>query len=337
MIALSGEYIGMATDAEGRFRFQETRMFGPLHKIAIPLLLWPSPMHAQPTPPIIDVHVHSFGLQRRPDGSPAPLPCLNDRRPCDNHPSAFTTDEAVVAGVVGAMKRHNIVLGVLLGGPLQDDYLRAGEGRFIRGAKDRSFGGPSADSVRTLLGSGAAGAVGELVPPYLGISPADSMFEPYLALAEEFDVPVLMHVAGIGGRFPAYRSSMGRPLLLEGVLKKHPALRLYVENAGYPFGEEMVALLYMYPNVYVDVSTITWLIPRPAFHDYLRRIVRAGFGDRIMFGTDQFGYPEITATAIAAIESATFLTSVQKRDIFYNNAARFLRLSPAQIAQHHGK
>jgi predicted TIM-barrel fold metal-dependent hydrolase len=84
------------------------------------------------------------------------------------------------------------------------------------------------------------------------------------------------------------------------------------------------------------VSTITWLIPRAAFHDYLRRIVQAGFGDRVMFGTDQIGYPEIAAAAIAAIESASFLTSAQKRDIFYNNAARFLRLSPAQIARHHG-
>jgi hypothetical protein len=30
--------------------------------------------------------------------------------------------------------------------------------------------------------------------------------------------------------------------------------------------------------------------------------------------------------AIEAIESAEFLTAEQKRDIFYNNAVRFLRL-----------
>jgi predicted TIM-barrel fold metal-dependent hydrolase len=29
------------------------------------------------------------------------------------------------------------------------------------------------------------------------------------------------------------------------------------------------------------------------------------------------------------------LTEEQKRDIFYNNAARFLRLSDADIAKHH--
>ncbi len=312
-------------------------MFLGVRDIGLPILLLTGMAQAQQTPPIIDMHVHSFGPQVTTDGRPAPIPCLNDRVPCHNRPSAFTSKEAIIAAVVGAMKRHNIVMAVLLGGPLDEDYLRAGEGRFIRAADDSFFGGPSPDSVRAMLARGTAKAIGELVPAYLGVSPADSAFDPYFALGAEFDVPVLVHGAGIGGRFPTFRSGMGRPLLLEDVLKRHPTLRLYVENAGYPFGDEMVAILYMYSNVYVDVSTITWLIPRTAFHDYLRRIVRAGFGDRIMFGTDQFGFPETTARAIEAIESAGFLTAAQKRDIFYNNAARFLRLSPEQIAKHHGR
>ena len=39
--------------------------------------------------------------------------------------------------------------------------------------------------------------------------------------------------------------------------------------------------------------------------------------------------------AIAGVETATFLSPQQKRDIFYNNAARFLRLSDEQRADHH--
>jgi hypothetical protein len=35
------------------------------------------------------------------------------------------------------------------------------------------------------------------------------------------------------------------------------------------------------------------------------------------------------------IEEASFLSEEQKRDIFYNNAARFLRFSAAEIAKHH--
>jgi hypothetical protein len=55
---------------------------------------------------------------------------------------------------------------------------------------------------------------------------------------------------------------------------------------------------------------IDWALPREEFHTYLRALVEG-------------------------IESASFLTPEQKRDIFYNTAARFLRLSPEEIARHH--
>jgi len=38
-------------------------------------------------------------------------------------------------------------------------------------------------------------------------------------------------------------------------------------------------------------------------------------------------FPEAIGMAIEGIESASFLTVEQKRDIFYNNAPRFLRLN----------
>ena len=56
-----------------------------------------------------------------------------------------------------------------------------------------------------------------------------------------------------------------------------------------------------------------------------------------MFGSDQMVWPKVIGMAIDGIESASFLTQEQKRDIFYNNAARFLRLSKDVIAGHHGR
>jgi uncharacterized protein len=41
--------------------------------------------------------------------------------------------------------------------------------------------------------------------------------------------------------------------------------------------------------------------------------------------------------AVAVIEEAPFLSDEQKRDILYNNAARFLRLTEEEIARHHGR
>ena len=97
-------------------------------------------------------------------------------------------------------------------------------------------------------------------------------------------------------------------------------------HAGYPYIEETIGIMAVYPQVYVDVGAIDWIIPRAAFHEYLRLFVQAGFGDRIMFGSDQVVWPDVIATAIEAIETADFLTSQQKRNIFFNNAARFLEL-----------
>ena len=93
-------------------------------------------------------------------------------------------------------------------------------------------------------------------------------------------------------------------------------MRLYVENAGYPFADEMVALMIQYPQVYADVSTITWLIPRTAFHDYLERLVRAGFGKHLMFGSDQMIWPEAIGIGVESVDAAAFLTRQQRSDIF---------------------
>ena len=54
-----------------------------------------------------------------------------------------------------------------------------------------------------------------------------------------------------------------------------------------------------------------------------------------MFGSDNMVWPETIGRSIDVIQQAPFLSEAQKRDIFYNNAARFLRLDAATIARHH--
>ena len=91
--------------------------------------------------------------------------------------------------------------------------------------------------------------------------------------------------------------------------------------------DDMVAMLYAHPQLYVDVGIIVYAFPRAEFYRYLQRLFEAGFGRRIMFGSDQMIWPQAIEKAIESIEAAPFLTADQKRDIFYNNANRFLRLN----------
>ena len=105
-------------------------------------------------------------------------------------------------------------------------------------------------------------------------------------------------------------------------------------HAGWPFLEDMKALMYAHPQVYVDVSVICWNLPREEFHNYLKGLTDAGFVKRIMFGSDQMTWPAEIANGIEAVNAAPFLSLQQKADIFYFNAANFLELSQDQINQH---
>lgn len=106
-------------------------------------------------------------------------------------------------------------------------------------------------------------------------------------------------------------------------------------HAGWPWLQETLALLYVYPRLFVDLGVLGWALPAEEFHRYLEALVTAGFGERILFGSDQMIWPETIGRSIAAVELAPFLSERQKRDILYWNAARFLRLSRDEIERHH--
>ena len=83
-------------------------------------------------------------------------------------------------------------------------------------------------------------------------------------------------------------------------------------------------------HVYVDVAGLIWSYPIKEVNRYIERLVEGGFEDRVMFGTDQMIWPKLMAYSISIIQNADYLTTEEKRDILYNNAARFLRLDNPQ-------
>ena len=226
------------------------------------------------------------------------------------------------------MDRYNIVKAFLSGvdPAVVQQWVAAAPGRFIAAPFILEPGEPDLETLKRAYAAGFSG-MGEIATQLTGVSPNDpTTLEPYFALAEDRDLPVLIHTLGIGPYLPGFRSAMGSPLLLEEVLVRHPKLRLFVENTGYPYRDEMIAMMTQYPQLHEDVSTISWVLPRAAFYDYLQALVRAGLGKRVMFGSDQMRWPDKIGEAIEAIEQAPFLTDEQKRDILYHNAVRFLRL-----------
>jgi uncharacterized protein len=322
----------------------------------------PSAPPAVRPPPIIDMHMHAMpiaGFAELLAGPPVPhcVPMTSypgpdaDRSwleifqmadpPCDAIWSPVTDDEALAA-TLEIMQRRNIVAAVT-SGPLLQRWRQAAPELII---PSLLFGpgpqAPSVDTLREWFTRGDYAVLGEVTAQYAGIAADDPEMAPYWALAEELDFPVNIHI-GTGpvgaphAVWPAYRARLHSPLQLEEVLVRHPRLRIFIGHAAWPMLDDLLAVLWTHPQLHLDVSVINWALPRPEFHRYLRRIVEAGFGKRILFGSDQMVWPDAIGLAIEAIESADFLTEEQRRDILYNNAARFLRLSDDEIARHHGR
>ncbi|MEO7996120.1 MAG: amidohydrolase family protein [Gemmatimonadaceae bacterium] len=282
--------------------------------------------------PIIDIHLHAFAYDAY--GSPAPP---NEMTGLVPH---FDSDSAAMYALFDTLRHYNVVRAVASGPLAQVQKWRAANRDVIMGG---AYTGPR-DSllplaeIEQLVTAGELQVLGELGLQYRGLAPAAPELAPYWNYAAAHKIPVAIHtgLSDSGTPFdccPRFRARLGNPLLLEDVLVQHPGLRVNVMHAGYPFLEETKALLTIYPDVYVDVGVINWAIPRAEFHGYLKALVDAGFANRVMFGSDQMVWPEAIGLAIEGIKSATFLTAAQKQGIFYDNAARFLRLTPAEIAR----
>ena len=329
-----------------------------MKKLLIPLLLLTQAASAQTSfgefdpeslPPIIDVHFHAVVA----GGNEVSTMCPNQQQflaadPADPNPAfiGWSTEDcsprlytsigdAYLDDIVAEMERLNVT-AVVFGDPNSvRAYEEAAPGRIIRGT---SFSmGPDVNKqeelarLETLFTEGGFQVMGEIGLQYQGMSPSDMSVDEYFALAERLDIPVAIHM-GTGGSgranifMPNFRASMGDPFLLEELLARHPKLRVQVMHAGYPLIDNMLALLQANSYIYVDVAGLIWSYPIEEVNRYIERLVDGGFGDRVMFGTDQFGYPKMMAYSISIIQNADYLLPSQKRDILYNNAARFFRL-----------
>jgi uncharacterized protein len=291
----------------------------------------PGALRAQAREPIIDVHMHAY---------PPDMAIPSIANPVTGKSMTVKDGEAHLQACLAEMKRLNIVRAVVSGGSgdrlgaamhwheTAPDRVIAAAG--VRGSEDTPL--PEIGVLRQAFHDGRLRVLGEVTAEYAGLTLSDPKYEPYLALAEELDIPVAVHM----GTAPAgtsydpccrgFRVSLGNPLLLEDALNRHPKLRVNVMHAAWPYLEETMALLSVYPLVYVDLGAADWLLPRAEFYAYLGALMRAGFGNRVMFGSDQMFWPEGIGIAVDAIETAPFLTAPEKRDIFYNNAVQFLKL-----------
>ncbi len=311
--------------------------------------------------PIIDMHLHADELEEYGGGiancsnkGRIIFPPWDPKDPldfgrlaiCDSMIPPASSDRQLMLESIDMLDRYNIY--AVTSGKLETvkEWQLTSPQRIIPALSFTSASSKqyTLEDFRSLYQSGEIKVFAENGPQYHGLRVDDQQYDQYFSLAAELDIPVAVHLGEgptggahfLGDSKPSkYRVALTNPFVLEKVLIKYPNLRIYVMHYASPLVEEMLAMLYSHPQLYVDIAQNNWGHPKDHFYDQLRRLIDAGFEKRILWGSDQMIWPKAIEIAIETIQEAPFLNPEQKADIFYNNAARFLRLTEEEIAKHH--
>lgn len=139
-----------------------------------------------------------------------------------------------------------------------------------------------------------------LYPHWWKLPPNDKRYYPIYAKCVELDVPIEMQV---GLAYQPYLPSVARPFLLDEVAADFPDLKIIGIHTGWPWVDEMIAMMFKHENVYTTTSThypITgWRNPAceqyvtPAWDPKLVDFINKGRGlgnwtgaDKVLMGTD---------------------------------------------------
>jgi len=287
--------------------------------------------------PVIDMHVHVYSNENYWGGndfssfSPFSNTVLTSPKTNDGH----------IKAVLDQMSKYNIVLSYASGNfEALDSLTRKYPGKFfpsieIRPAQELLSDDKYLESLKQKIMRGEIMGIGEILNFYYGLAPNDPIMDTLYKIAVSYDLPVAIHfgLAPPGSQlsdFPDMRIEFGNPLMIQDVLIKFPKLRMNIMHAALPlFGDETLAIMYMFPNVYADIGVVTWAdnYTIESVKEFLIKASKYGLTDRIMYGSDEMVWPGAIGVSVDFINNADFLTDKQKRDILFNNAVKFLKIT----------
>lgn len=159
-----------------------------------------------------------------------------------------------------------------------------------------------------------------LYPHWFEMAPDHARYYPIYAKCCELGIPIQMQV-GNCLRYSAERplKSVGRPITLDTIACDFPDLKLVGIHIGWPWTEEMIAVAYKHPNVYIGTDAYA---PKH-WDEKLVRFMDSFGQDKVIFGTD---FPVIDLVRARTEFEALGLRDAPKRKVLRDNAARLYGL-----------
>jgi len=195
----------------------------------------------------------------------------------------------------------------------------------IAGVSWTTFCQADLDELRSLLDARAIKGL-KIYPGYEPFYPADRKLAPAYALAEEFDVPVMIHTGD------TYASSgkvkYSHPLHVDEVAVDFPRVKFLICHLGNPWFRDCMEVVYKNDNVYTDISGLTLGDFTDRFEAYMRQQLKEMLlwgvnPGKVLYGSD---WPLATMESYLQFMDELALAPRDKALMLHENAAALFKL-----------
>ncbi len=178
-------------------------------------------------------------------------------------------------------------------------------------------------AVREIRRSYDLGLRGVAVRPFMfGIPPHHAKMYPIYSTCVELDIPIWFHLSI---NYSTNNMEVERPIYLDIVAQDFPELKIIAGHGGWPWVNELVAVAWRNPNIYIDIASYLpkYIGMKGTGWEQLIHFGNSVLQDRILFGsTWLFMGMSIKQLADGVMELP--LKEEVKRKWLYENAARLL-------------
>jgi predicted TIM-barrel fold metal-dependent hydrolase len=189
--------------------------------------------------------------------------------------------------------------------------------RFVTGLTVNRLDKREFDEVRSILDNKICRFL-KVHPRSTGIIPNDPELDPFLALAEEYCVPVLFCTYMRGPRLPMKDLT---PLVFDEIARRRPNLTIVLCHAGSYRPLDALAVAQSHANVYLDMShVLEYFRGSSAEQDFIFMIKR--LDRKVIYGSD---FPEYSIQKYLERAKALF------DNPYNNNKELFLSASASKI------
>jgi predicted TIM-barrel fold metal-dependent hydrolase len=181
------------------------------------------------------------------------------------------------------------------------------------------------DELRALLEMRAIRGL-KLYPGYEPFYPADRKLAPAYELAEEFDVPVMIHTGDTYA--PTGKVKYSHPINVDEAAVDFPRVRFVICHLGNPWFRDCMEVVYKNENVFTDISGLTLGNFTDRFEAYMRTQLKEMLlwgvnPDKVLYGSD---WPLATMESYLTFVSELALTPNDREMMLWGNTARVFKL-----------